>query len=581
MLGILIAMFALLIWNRLPAWVVFMLTLTVTMTLGLAPDNDLLAGFGNSAVWTVGALFIVAAGMYSTGAITIISNRLVGLPKTPQAVQLRVLPSVAAGSAFLNNTPLVAMMIPVLRDIAQAARLAASKLLIPLSFASILGGAATLIGTSTNLIIAGLVADRLGEDLNIFFPTPVGLPAAIVGIAFIIFVGTRLLPDRRPLTEQDLPQHLYKAEFVVEPTGPLVGEPLDETGFVTAEGYHLVDLQRVNGQEEALSPGVLLAANDRLTFTCEAESLPALWARMGIAPAVDPLGLKSPRYQHRLVEVAVAAISPIVGHYVHELPVRTDPYQAMVVAMSRQGRPPETPLLDVRIDAGDTAVLEVTDSFFYENRAEEDFTIVKRLRGYRVQRTERAAMATIITAAMVLLAALGVLSMLNASLLAAAGMLLTGCIGLNRAWHSVEWDTLVVLGAAIGLEAAVTASGLSQAIADVLATLGQVSPYVALVVVFLGAVTMTNVITNAAAAAFMFPIAVAMAESLGLSWEPFIAILMLGTSYAFINPAGYQTNLMVQGPGDYTFTDFSKVGLPLTILAGAVALVLAPLFYGF
>lgn len=173
------------------------------------------------------------------------------------------------------------------------------------------------------------------------------------------------------------------------------------------------------------------------------------------------------------------------------------------------------------------------------------------------------------------------MSMLNAALLAVGAMLLSGCISIKAAWRSIEWETMVVLGAAIGLEAAVTQSGLSDAIANGLAFIGGDNPYIALAAVFLGAVFMTNVITNAAAAAFMFPIAISMSAKLGVNYMPFVIILMLGTSYAFINPAGYQTNMMVQTPGGYKFMDYVKVGLPLTIITGIVAIILAPLVYRF
>ena len=292
--------------------------------------------------------------------------------------------------------------------------------------------------------------------------------------------------------------------------------------------------------------------------------------------------MTSERYEHRLVDVVVSPSHPAVGRYVSELPVREEPpYLAEIVAASRNGDPIDNPIMEMRIEAGDNAVLAVEDSFFYETRQEREFSLVRRLRGYRIQRTDRAVTATVITVAMILLAAFNVMSMLNAGLLASLAMLLTGCLPLDRAWRSIEWQTLVVLGAAVGLEAAVTDTGLSQVIADILAVLGGDNPQVALAVVFLGAIIMTNVITNAAAAAFMFPVALSMAGDLGVSFMPFAIILMLGTSYAFINPAGYQTNLMVQEPGGYTFVDFVKVGLPLTILVGAIAILLAPLVYGF
>ena len=186
-------MFVLLIWDKFPAWLVFMGTIAVCMTLGLAPEGDLLKGFGNTGVVTVAVLFVVAAGMYTTGAITLLADKFIGLPKSMTIAQLKILGPTAVGSAFLNNTPLVAMMIPVVRDITRVTGLAASKLYLPMSFASILGGASTLIGTSVNLILAGLILDQFGDEVGIFFPTKLGLPAAVVGVIFIMLVGTRLL----------------------------------------------------------------------------------------------------------------------------------------------------------------------------------------------------------------------------------------------------------------------------------------------------------------------------------------------------------------------------------------------------
>ena len=255
--------------------------------------------------------------------------------------------------------------------------------------------------------------------------------------------------------------------------------------------------------------------------------------------------------------------------------------QAQVTCTVFPPLPLDMPIIDARVEAGDHAILEVDDAFFYEVRHQLEYSLIRRLHGYRVQRIDKAVTAAGITLAMVLLAAFDVMSMLNASLLALLAMLLTGCLTLERAWRSIEWKTLVVLGAAIGLESAITATGLSQAIADVLSALGGDSPFANLVIVFIGAIVMTNIITNAAVAAFIFPVALSMANNLEVSFMPFAMILMLGTSYAFINPTGYQTNLMVQAPGNYKFMDFVRIGVPLTILTGLVALLLAPIVYGF
>jgi len=578
MLVILILMFAALVWDRFPAWAVFMTTLTVTVTIGLAPESELLQGFANPGVITVAVLFVVAAGMYATGAITLLADRIIGLPNTVRTAQLKILAPVAAGSAFLNNTPLVAMMIPVIRDISRKTGIATSKLYMPLSFASMLGGATTLIGTSVNLIIAGFVFSRTGEELNIFFPTLVGLPAAVVGLLFLMTIGTRLLPQPDVRTGTGASRRRYRTHFVVQHGSNLEGTTLAEAGLLRSAGYELVQVRDEDGHVINADESLSLQGGHRLEFDAEAESVPGLWRTIGLSSSLGSLAKNDPRHTHHLVEVVVAEGSEPVGLRVGDLPLPNSTLDYFVVGSSKRGQAPDLPFEEIRIEPGDAGILEVTDSFFFDNRHETSFTIAKRLEGH-IQRTDRAVSATVITAGMVLLAAFGVMSMLNAALLATLAMILTGCISLNEGFRSIEWDTVVVLGAAVGLEAAVTGSGLSAEIAGLLGRLGGGSPLIALLAVFAGAVLMTNVITNAAAAAFMFPIAFSLADQMGLSAKPFVILLMLGCSYAFVNPAGYQTNLMVQKPGGYAFVDFVKVGFPLTLIVGAVALGLSFLLY--
>jgi di/tricarboxylate transporter len=618
MTGLLVGMFALLVWDQLPTWSVFIGTLTLAITLNLAPLNELLAGFSNPGVITVAALFPIAAGMYATGAITIASKVLVGLPDKIRLAQLKILPSAAGASAFLNNTPLVAMMIPVIKDLSQRTGLADSKLFMPLSFASILGGASTLIGTSTNLIIAGLIINEGMQAINIFAPTLVGLPAAVIGIAFLISIGTRLLPAEKREVDDSSKRH-YKAAFTIMENSPLIGSTLSESGLAEAQGYQLVDFERATGDQEHAKPeppsrrkrglfhrlskfwqvrsrrdvqkvtleeepidlNLPLQSGDILTYITDRLALASLWTTIGIKPALG-IPLDSKRYTHHLVEVVVASRNPAVGRYISELPIRENPpYSAEIVALSRENEPPEVSLEEFRIQPGDVGVLEVEDDFFYETRDQIEFSLTRQLDGYRIQRTSRATVAGIITIGMILLAAFNVMSMLNAALLGGLALLLTGSMSPRTAWRSIEWDTVVILGSAVGLSAAVIETGLSDVIADGLITIGGSNPYSALVIVFIGCILLTNIITNAAAASIMFPVALALSESLSVNFLPFTIILMLGTSYAFINPAAYQTNIMVQEPGKYTFLDYAKVGIPLTFLVGIVALILTPLIYQF
>jgi di/tricarboxylate transporter len=367
----------------------------------------------------------------------------------------------------------------------------------------------------------------------------------------------------------------------VQNGSPLHGKAIAESGLAKSSGYTAIAVRKADGSAPMISDDLVLEGGDMVAFSAEAEAVSRLWTTIGLLPPHRMAGMEKDRHTHQLVEVVVSNHARAVGRTVAELPLPDSPYEVGLVGISKNGATPVTELRNVEVEAGDAAILEVAESFFYENRREEDFTLTKRLPGYRVQRTERALTAAVITVAMVVLAAFGVMSMLNAALLAGLAMLLTGCLSPNRMFRSIEWDTLVVLGAAVGLEAAVTESGLSSAIADILGRIGGGSALAALAAVFTGCVIMTNVITNAAAAAFMFPIAVSLASTLGVSPQPFLVILMLGCSYAFVNPAGYQTNLMVQKPGGYTFMDFVKVGLPLTLVVGLVALLIAPLVYGF
>ncbi|MFY1110655.1 MAG: SLC13 family permease [Methanosarcinaceae archaeon] len=588
--GILAATFALLLFSRFPAHVIFLGALTAAITFGLAPVEELLKGFSNQGVLTVAVLFMIAEGMYSTGAITMISDRIVGLPKSILGAQFKILPPVAAGSAFFNNTPLVAMMIPVVRDLSRSTGLDSSKIYIPLSYASILGGASTLIGTSSNLIIAGLVLEQIAENdpgapvlerITIFVPTLVGLPVAIAGIVFLFFIGTKLLPRHEIKGKEEIKRRLYRAEFFIAEDSYLAGKTIEKAGFASPTGYSLNSVRRGEEEKHLIEPSFMLRQGDVLTFFTNADGLPALWATIGLTPLNTLFPIQAERHRHRLVEVVISPRSSLVGRSIEDLPETEEPYEAAIVAISRSGEPLDLPLREVRIMAGDSAVLEVEDSFFYHNRNETEFIIVKRLRGYRVKRTDRAIAAIVITGAMVAAAAFGLLTIFNAALLATFAMLATGCMSIRRATKSIEWNTVVVLGCAVGLEAAVTESGLADVLANLISSIGGSDPYVALAVVFVSCIIMTNVITNAAAAAFMFPIALSIAGDLGTSFMPFAVALMLGTSYSFLNPAGYQTNLMVFEPGGYAAKDYIKVGLPLTILVSLAVILLTPLIYEF
>jgi di/tricarboxylate transporter len=589
-IGILTATFIALMATKLPPVTVFLGALTLCITLDLAPLERSLAGFSNAGVLTIGALFMVAAGMYSTGAISLLSEKFIGRPKTMLSAQLKILPPIAFGSAFLNNTPLVAMMIPVIGDLCRSTGLSKAQLYMPLSFASILGGTCTLIGTATNLIIAGLVLDVIRTDaggraglreITMFDPSWVAVPAAILGLILIMLTSRWLLADTGKGRAAVVSKRCYGSEFTIPAGSALAGQTLAATGFADPVGFDLLQVIRADGSRATLDAHTKLETGDVLLFSSGLDNLARLWTMNGLAPLYTMHPMETERHDHSLVEIVVAPQSSIIGRQISEFPLPEGPVKVSLVAMSRHGRAIDGRIADAHVEVGDVVVLEVDESFFFVNAVDEEFSLVRRLRGYQIQRWHKAATATLITAAMVTAAATGWMSMLNAALLAAGAMLLTGCMTLRIAARSIDFGTLVVLAAAIGVAAAVSESGLAEIIASMLTQMGGGNATVALAAVFIGQIVMANLITSTASAVFMFPIALSIADQLGVNFTPFAIAMMMGIVGSAITPTAYQTNLMVYGPGEYSYLDFVKMGIPLTLLVGVITIWLAPVFFPF
>lgn len=591
-IAILVITFGLLIFTKLPPAAIFIGALTLTITFKLAPLEDSLKGFNNPGVLTIGALFMIAAGMYSTGAISILSEKLIGRPKSILQAQLKILPNIAFGSAFLNNTPLVAMMIPVIRDLSKSCGLDAKKLYLPLSYASILGGTCTLIGTATNLVINGMINEKLErggnglphmEPIGMFDLSWIGVPATIIGIAFIMLTSKWLLPAKKNVLPEniDTPERrFFRVELAIEEGGALVGKTIDEAGLLDSEGFEIICFHR-GPKRLDVRPDTILQENDKIGFSTDIVGAKSLWVTIGLIPFYTTKDQKAERHRHHLVEVVVSRRNTMLGLLVGDVEEQDHRHQVWLVGFARGESAMHYPLNDAVIQSGDVVLLEVKDSFFYQNRNEIEFSAIKKLSGAQIQRTDKALTASLITVSMVISVAFGLISMLNASLLAAGAMLFTGCMNLHDAGKSVDFATLMVIAAAMGLESAVTASGLSEILGGYLGALGGNNVYLALTVVFLGCIAMDAMVTNVASAVFMFPISMTIASGLGVSFMPFVLTVMVGASCSFISPVSYQTNLMVYGPGEYTFGDFVKIGIPLSLIVGVLTVFLAPMIFPF
>ncbi|MEX2671977.1 MAG: SLC13 family permease [Phycisphaeraceae bacterium] len=580
----------LILYQRAPD-VVLLAGLTVLLVTGTLSAEEALAGFSNQGMITVAVLFVVVTGMRETGAMTILTNTMLGRPNSLRAAQARIMIPAATMSAFLNNTPIVAMMLPVIGDWGRKHRISVSKLLIPLSYAAILGGTCTLIGTSTNLVVNGLVLDYIGETqpdprfvhgLGMFEIAWVGVPAAIIGIGYMLLLGsTNLLRERKPVIDQLDDPREYTVEMVVEPGSPLVGKSIEEAGLRHLPGMYLVEIDRGDRILAVVSPQEKLHADDRLVFVGVVESVVDLQRIRGLTPATNQVfKLDQPRHNRCLLEAVVSNTCPLIGKSIREGRFRTT-YNAAVIAVARNGQRINKKIGDIVLRPGDTLLLEAGESFAKQQRNSRDFYLVSRVDDSTPPRHERAYIALAILGAMVISVTSGLLTILTAAMLAGGLMLITRCCTASEARRNVDWQVLLVIGAAFGIGRAMDTSGAAGAIAASLIGFAGENPWLVLIIVYGVTMLFTELITNNAAAVLVFPIALSTARELEVSFMPFVIAIMVAASVSLITPIGYQTNLMVYGPGGYRFSDYTRIGLPLSLILWAVTVTLAPIIWPF
>ncbi|MCG5527197.1 MULTISPECIES: SLC13 family permease [Halorhodospira] len=579
--AVVVALLTTLITTRLAPDMAFLGAVTVLLVSSVIGPREAFEGLSNPGVLTVAALYVVVAGIRETGGVQWVSTRLLGRPRSLLDAQRRLTLPVAGFSAFLNNTPVVAMLIPAVGDWARKHNLAESKLLLPLSYAAMLGGTCTLIGTSTNLVVNGALEQRTGEGLMLFELAWVGIPVLIVGLAFMFATSRWLLPDRRPAAETLEDPREYTVEMIVEPSGPLVGRTIERAGLRHLPGCYLMEIDRGGEILPAVSPREKLRAGDRLVFVGVVDSVVELQKIRGLQPATDQVfKLDGRRSDRRLVEVVVSETCPVANRTVRDGRFRTR-YDAVVIAVARNGERVDGKIGDIVLRPGDTLLIEAGEGFVERQRNARDFLLVRGIEGSAVPRHDRAWLALGILGVMLGVVGVGWLSMLEGALAAGAALLATRCMTLNAARQSVDWSVILTIAAAFGIGAAMDQTGLAAVIAGGLLQLAGEVPWLNLAVVYLVTVLFTSVITNNAAAVLMVPIAASVAADLSVSVVPFAVAIMLAASASFATPMGYQTNLMVYGPGGYHFTDYLRAGLPLNLVTGAVALAVIPWVWPF
>lgn len=590
--------------------------LVIVTLAGVITPADALAGFASPPVLLIGALFAAAAGLRTTGALDWLGGQLLGSAKTERSALAR-LSLVAPVSAVVLNTPLVAMLAPVVIDWCHKRKVSPSRLLIPLSYLTILGGVITVIGTSTTLVCNAKLADsnvasyseqfssQLGE-IELLEITWVGLPVAIVGVIYLLGIAPKLLPNRTDmLSDFGDRRREYLVEMLVQPNCSMIGQTVEQAGLRNLPGLFLIEISRGDEVITPVTPSNVISSHDRMIFSGVVDTIADLERIPGLVPAVDMTYESTPaeRSSRQLAEAVLSSSSPLIGRTVREANFRQR-YNAAIVAVHRGGERLETKIGNIRLVAGDTLLLQTKSSFVEAHRNNREFYLVSQVGGSTARRHDRALIAGGLFALLIVWLVGATLtgsffpettpSWLDSKIqpMAALAIVLlmigTRCLTTSQARSAIDLQVLITIAAAMGLGEAMTQSGAADWLANLLVSTASnlstdesILPWILLAATYLTTMVLTELITNAAVASMMIPLSIGIAAVAGLNPRPFILAVAIAASLSFATPIGYQTNLMVMGPGGYQPRDFMQVGGPLTLLVALIAIILLGTLWSF
>ncbi len=575
--------------EKIGAEIVMLCALLILVCCGVIKLDDALKGFSNAAMLTIAALFVVGAGLQATGAIEFLSRVLLGRPKQGTPL-LRLIGPVAGLSAFMNNTPLVAFFLPIFVHVAKKLRVSPSKLLIPLSYAAVLGGTCTLIGTSTNFVIDGALRQAKLGGLGMWELAWVGIPVTVVGLLFLATFGQRLLPNRTDLLDyaESHPRE-YTVELIVRLDCLLVGKSIRKSGLRDLPGLYVYSLERSGQVLSPVSPEEQIQINDILCFSGIVSTIVDAQKIRGLEPIEHHSATSSqgepdapraaPRAGNLLCEVVMSPSSPLIGMTVKETDFRSR-YQASIVAVHRSGEKLEQKIGQITLQSGDTLLVDAPDDFAKRWRNSRDFILVSGLEDSAPVEHRRAWLALTIFAGVVIGMTAFTEQATLVALIGAALTVLTGCLPAREAQRSIDIPVLLLIAAALGVSKALDTSGAAEWIAGHLLSWAQPFGKIAvLAVIVLLTGLLTELLSNNACAALMATLALATAKQLGMDPRPLLIAVAVTSSYGFATPIGYQTNLMVLGPGGYKFGDYLRVGVPLDIICWLMTIIIIPLVW--
>jgi di/tricarboxylate transporter len=562
------------------AEVVLGVALSAFVLLGILQPAEALAGFANEQLHTVALLFVAAAALRGAGSLAAITTHVLAPTTSVGAAVFRLTLPVALLSSVLNNTPIVAMLIPDVRSWARRTGIAASRLMIPLSYAAIVGGLITVIGTSTNLVVNGLVVAAGREPIGFLEIGWIGVPLTAATVLFLTLSARWLLPDRPDVDAAFSNPHTFTTEILIDNGGPYAGTRLADVRVQDLPALAPVEIVRDGRVIPAPRPDHVLRGGDRLVFAGPVGALLALRGHAGLNVAPDHAFDRSDP-QRQLVELLISPRCPLIGRRVGDGTFRQR-YNAAVIAVARHGeRIDNARLGDWELQAGDILLAEAGADFLERHRANPDFYLVTQHKLLRPAPARKAWLGLAILAAMVGAAALGWLTMFKAAMAAVAALFVARFLTRDLVREGLDLRVLLTIALSFGMGLALDRSGAAAGLASLANGFGNGDPWIALIVVYITTAVVTEMITNNAAAALMVPVTFAVADRLDVNYVPFVIVVMVAASASFITPIGYTTNLMVYGPGGYRFTDFVRAGTPLAILAALLTLALTPIIWPF